>query len=260
MGLRIGYAGDRDIAVQVLEFIIRQGIKPLVLLLPAPDKATHASELRSLCGYLEPTKVLIGRTFRGSRGIELLRSLKLDYIICVHFPYILDRTVLEIPRYGILNLHPAFLPYNRGWHTPTWAILEGTPYGATLHFMSEQVDMGDIVHQRELKVSPGDTAHSLYERVKELELQVFCEAWPALVSGSYVRRPQDPESGTIHRRKDLFDPSVQEIKLNTQVRAGELIDRLRALTTNRLDEAACFEANGKRYRIQVTIVEEEGTA
>ena len=256
MELRIGYAGDRDIAVRVLEFIIRQGVKPFVLLLPAPDKATHASELLSLCSYLDPTMVLIGRTFRESQGVELLRRLKLDYIICVHFPYIVDRTVLEIPRHGVLNLHPAFLPYNRGWHTPSWAILEGTPYGATLHFMSEQVDMGDIVHQRELKVSPGDTAHSLYQRVKALEFQVFCEAWPALVSESYVRRLQDPESGTIHRRKDLFAPSVQEIRLDEQVRARELIDHLRALTTNRLDEAAYFEVNGKCYRIQVTIVED----
>lgn len=256
MELRIGYAGDRDIAVRVLKFIIEQSVKPVVLLLPAPDKATHASELLSLCSYLDPNMILIGPAFRESRGIELLRRLELDYIICVHFPYILERTVLGIPRYGVLNLHPALLPYNRGWHTPSWAILEGTPYGATLHFMAEKVDMGDIVHQRELKVSPGDTAHSLYERVKALEVQVFCEAWPALISESYVRQLQDPGSGTIHRRKDLFASSVQEIRLDEQVRAGELIDRLRALTTNRLDEAAYFEANRKRYRIQVTIVEE----
>lgn len=257
--LRIGYAGDRDVAVRVLEFIIGQGVSPITLLVPTPSRATHVSELLSLCSYLDPSTILVGPAFREPRGIELLQRLKLDYVICVHFPYIFPWPVLEIPRHGVLNLHPAFLPYNRGWHTPSWAILEGTPYGASLHFMSEEVDIGDIVHQRELKVSPNDTAHSLYQRVKELEFQVFCEAWPALVSGTYVRRPQDPESGAIHRGKDLFAPSVQEIRLDTQVRAGELIDRLRALTTNRLDEAAYFEINGKRYRIQVTIVEEEGT-
>ena len=256
---RIIYAGDRDIAVWVLQFILEKGIRPLALLVPAADKATHADELTTLCNYLQDSSILQGTVFREPTGLELLRSLVPDYVVCVHFPYIIPKAVLQIPRVGVLNLHPAFLPYNRGWHTPTWTILEGTPYGGTLHFMSEEVDMGDIVHQRELKVSPGDTAHSLYERVKALEFQVFCEAWPALVSGFYTRRPQDPGSGTIHRRKDLFAPLVQEVGLNAQVRAGELIDRLRALTTNRLDEAAYFEINGKRYRIQVTIVEEEGT-
>lgn len=253
---RIVYAGDRDIAVWVLEFILAQNVKPLALLVPTPEKATHAEELISLCNHLEEHLILRGTMFREATGLEILGSLDPDYIICVHFPYIVPKPVLDLPRIGVLNLHPALLPYNRGWHTPTWAILEGTPYGATLHFMSEELDAGDIIHQKALSILPEDTADSLYQRVKQLELEVFREAWLSLMKGSPPRLAQDLASGTFHKREDLFSPKIQQINLDETIRAGELINRLRALTTNRVDEAAYFVLGGKRYRIQVRIVPE----
>ena len=76
----------------------------------------------------------IGREFRERTGIAFLGELELDLILCVHFPYLLPPEVLSIPSKGCLNLHPAYLPWNRGWHTPSWAILEDTPGGATLHW------------------------------------------------------------------------------------------------------------------------------
>lgn len=254
--IRIVYAGDRDISVWVLQFIIEQGIKPLALLVPTVDKATHADALISLCSYLEDRFILRGTLFRERMGLDMLRSLAPDYIICVHFPYIIPKAVLSIPKVGVLNLHPAWLPYNRGWHTPSWAILEGTPYGATLHFMSEELDAGDIVYQKPLDVLPEDTADSLYKRVKKLELEVFQEAWLHLQTRNPPRLPQDLSVGTFHKREELFLPEIAEINLDEMVRAGDLIDRLRALTTNRVEEAAYFVSCGKRHRVQVRIVPE----
>jgi len=254
--LRIAFAGDRDISVWVLKYILERDVRPLALLVSAGPGASHADQLLPLCSFLEPNLVLRGRQFREPAGLALLERLDLDYIVCVHFPYILPEEVLCIPRVGVLNLHPAYLPYNRGWHTPSWAILEETPAGATLHFMDEGTDTGDIVHQNTLEVSPADTAHCLYQRLKELELEVFKEAWPRLVSGTYDRIPQNPNEGTAHTRAQLFADHIQRIDLTARVGAGDLLRRLRALTTDRVDEAAYYEAEGKRYRIQVVVHEQ----
>ena len=254
--LRIAFAGDRDIAVAVLKRILADDIKPLALLLSDPAKASHANELTRMCSFLPPERILFGSQFRQPRGMELLQSLHLDFIIGVHFPYLVPPQVLSLPRLGVLNLHPAFLPYNRGWHTPSWAILEDTPIGASLHFMDEGIDTGDIVHQKRIEVSPEHTAHSLYEQLKELELTVFEEAWPRLLTGKFSRRRQDPSIGSEHGRRDLFQPEIQQIDLNVMVRAGDLLKTLRALTTNRINEAAYFEVDGKRYRVQVSLHEE----
>lgn len=254
--LRIAFAGDRDIAVRVLEYILAEDIKPLALLVPDKPKASHADILIDLCSFLPAERILIGRRFCQPDGIELLKRLDLDFIIGVHFPFKIPPEVLSIPKQGVLNLHPGFLPYNRGWHTPSWAILEDTPIGATLHFMDKDIDTGDIVHQKQISVFPSDTAHSLYQRLKELEFEVFVETWPQLLSGTYTRKSQSSTSGTIHKKKDLFDADVQRIDLNAEVKAGQLLKQLRALTTNQINEAAYFEVNGKIYRVQVVIHEE----
>ncbi|HSC28709.1 MAG TPA: hypothetical protein VLD67_15640, partial [Vicinamibacterales bacterium] len=67
---------------------------------------------------------------------------------------------------------------------------------------------------------------------------------------------QSADRATIHRRRDLFDPAVQRIDLNAVVSPGDLLRRLRALTTSRVEEAAYFESGGRKYRVQVTITPE----
>jgi methionyl-tRNA formyltransferase len=255
--IRFAFAGDRDISVRVLEFLQQQSARPAALLVPAVNRASHAEQLIERCAQLEPRYVLRGPEFRSPAGTGLLARLELDYIFCIHFPYLVPPSVLELPRHGVLNLHPAYLPYNRGWHTPSWAILEGTPYGATLHFMDEGVDSGDIVHQRELVVGRGDTANTLYARVKDLELEVFREAWPMVRDRTYRRMPQDPALATLHRRADLLTPAVQGLALDAETTVADLLRRLRALSTNHLEEAAYYVAGDKRYRVQVKITEED---
>lgn len=257
---RIAFAGDRDVAVSVLEYLLGEGVRPLALLISDSQRASHAHQLRDMCGHLEDEHVLRGANFRTHDGLRLLGSMDLDFIVSVHFPYIAPREVLSIPRIGILNLHPAYLPYNRGWHTPSWAILEGTPAGATLHFMDAGIDTGDIVARQLVEIRPDDTANSLYARLKAAEVGLFKHVWPALVAGTYERQPQSPDEGTAHRRSDLFQPEVQRIDLDTPTTARDLLRRLRALTTNRREEAAYFEEAGRRYRIQVAITLDEDSS
>ena len=255
--IRFAFAGDRDVAVWVLEHLLDEGFRPEALFLRAAKRASHADRLAELCAFLPPERVFRGKSFRTEATLIALQALELDYIVGIHFPYIVPREVLELPRIGVLNLHPAYLPHNRGWHTPSWAILEETPIGATLHYMDEGIDSGDIVAQQTLAVRPDDTADKLYGRVKRLEFDVFKQAWPSLVAQSAARTPQDPNEGSSHVKEDLLDPKVRRIDLNAELKAGDLIRKLRAHTTSDPGEAAFFEENGKRYRVRVEIEEED---
>jgi methionyl-tRNA formyltransferase len=248
---RLAFAGDRQTAVTCLSILLDDGALPEALLVSGPDRATHDDALREVSG-LSSDRILVGNAFREPAGVDLLRSLDLDYVIGVHFPYIVPDQVLEIPRIGVINLHPALLPYNRGWHTPSWAILDGTPIGATLHFMDSGLDTGDIVAQVELEVRPEDTAHTLYGRLLELEVELFRTSWPLLASGNPPRQPQTAE-GSSHRRADLGSDSVRRLDLEASLPTGDIIRILRALTTNDPGEAAYFEVDGRRYTVQVSI-------
>lgn len=251
--MRYAFAGDRKISESILGFLIEQGFPPLALLVPEGKNVSHSNELINLSGLTQDF-VFKGLSFKSSECITILKELDLDYIFGIHFPYIIPENILNIPEIGFLNLHPSFLPFNKGWHTPSWAILEKKPFGATLHFMSKTLDDGDIIRQKQIQILPSDTANILYMRVLDLELDVFKEAFLDLVALRPFRQKQTSK-GTSHNRKDLLN--IQEINIDEKVKCGVLIDKLRALSTSNINEAAFFEENGIKYAIQIQIQELE---
>ena len=134
--MKYGFAGDRQISVNILKFLIGKGYQPSFLLVGENGKSSHAQALIEASG-LTADNVFTNKDLNNSDKLSALRAYDVDYIFGIHFPYIIKKALLELPKVGFINLHPAYLPYNKGWHTPSWAILEGTRYGATLHFMSE---------------------------------------------------------------------------------------------------------------------------
>ncbi|MBX2827790.1 MAG: hypothetical protein KTR22_06485 [Flavobacteriaceae bacterium] len=249
--MRYVFAGDRELSVKILRFLKEQGMHPLALLVSEGSNASHAQELIEV-SELPEERVFYGKSFTDEKAMAILSELDVDYIIGIHFPYIIPKRVLDIPNIGFLNLHPSYLPYNKGWHTPSWAILSGDPYGATLHFMSEGLDEGDIIHQKEINIQPNDTANSLYARVLDLEFDVFTEAFESLKT-LQPNNMKQTHMGTSYKKKDLF--KIREIALEDATTWGNAIDTLRALTTNKIEEAVCFEKDGKKYAVQINITE-----
>lgn len=245
---KLAFAGNRNIALRCLRGLLDFGWKPSLLLIP---KSRNSDIPDQMAEFLPDVQVLKGKDFREPHGLGVLRELKPDYMISVHFPYIVPREVLAVPQIGTLNLHPALLPYNRGWHTPTWAIMESTPYGATLHWMDEGIDTGDIALQQEVSVQPDDTADSLYQRVLKAEYELFLRALPSIVSGDLPRHPQEPNSGTTHVKTDLA--GVQELDLNACESVRDTLRRLRALTTSDPTERAHFRVGNQTYMATISI-------
>lgn len=247
--MKFAFAGDRKISCAILKFIISKGFKPSVLFVSDCDKASHDDELIEISG-LDESLIFRGNEFKNPKVIEFLSSLELDYIFGIHFPYIVPVEILVLPKIGVVNLHPAYLPYNKGWHTPSWAIIEGYPYGATLHFMDESLDEGDIIHQKKMEVYPIDTANSLYKRVLKLEEEVFYEAFDSLVKLKPNRIKQINE-GTSHQKKDL--KSIQKIDFTENSNGIEFINKIRALTTNDQNESAYFILNDKKIGVHINL-------
>lgn len=249
--MKYAFAGDRQISCDILEVLINKGLKPLALLVTDGQNSTHSDQL------IEMSKLPDQCIFRGKKElqeegtIKFLKELDLDYIIGIHYPYIISSDLIKTPKIGFLNLHPAYLPYNKGWHTPSWAILDKTPYGATLHFMSEQLDEGDIIHQKELMAETYDTANTLYQKVLDLEKEVFYEALDSLISLSPARKKQT-HKGTSHVKKDL--EQIRELKLESSTTVGEVLNKLRALSTNRDDEVAYYTEGDKKIGIKIEFI------
>lgn len=251
-------AGDRQVAVRILEFLINHGDAPAVLCVSRRPSASHSTELEHLFRSNGGAVVLDGADL--VQPTAEVRSLleSLDFSLSVHFPEIVKAPALHLPHRGWLNLHPSYLPYNRGWHTPSWAILDQSPAGVSLHRMVDEVDAGAVLLQREIPVEPWDTANSLYQRLLDAEYALVEESWDDLRSLDVWPEVDLPaDTGSLHTKADLLSPGVRQLDLDAQRPVRDVINQLRALTTDRWSEAAYFDDAGKRVHLRLELSEED---
>lgn len=124
-----------------------------------------------------------------------------DLGISYGYRHILKRRALE--GCPILNLHIAYLPFNRGAHPNYWAFADGTKHGVTIHLVDEGVDTGPILYQREIKFPPEDNTYAKTYARLGLEMEnLFIEHMDDILSGNYTPKAQNGE-GSLHRVRDL---------------------------------------------------------
>jgi methionyl-tRNA formyltransferase len=186
--------------------------------------------------------------------LEDIRALKPDLGVSAFFGYLLRRGFLDLLPAGCINVHPAFLPYNRGAYPNVWSIIERTPAGVTIHYLDEGVDTGDIIAQVEVPIEPVDTGESLYRKLERAALELFKQTGPLIRSGEAPRLPQPRQEGTSHRVRDV--ERVDRIELDRTYTARELIDLLRARTFPPYP-GAYFWSAGRKVYLRLQLLEEE---
>ncbi|WP_242437215.1 methionyl-tRNA formyltransferase [Halorubrum lacusprofundi] len=187
--------------------------------------------------------------------LSIVRELEPELLIAGGFRYIVPPEILEIPDRGSVNLHKAYLPFNRGANPNVWSIQEDTPAGVTIHYMTEDLDSGPIIDRREVDKRPDDDAKDLYQRLETAQFEQFVEVWPDIRDGTVDGQPQEFESrGTYHTKEDFVE--LWELDLERETTVGAVIDKLRALTFPPFKNAY-FKVNDNRYFIDISITKAE---
>ncbi len=133
--------------------------------------------------------------------ITLLREISPDLSAIVAFGQILSKEILELPKYGCINLHPSLLPKYRGAAPIPWAILAGEEKtGVTTFYLSEKVDSGNIILQKEEKIRKDDTTATLSKRLAETGAELLIETIDKIEKEEVVRISQDKEKATYAPR------------------------------------------------------------
>ena len=180
----------------------------------------------------------------------LIEDVEPEYVISCGYRHIVPEDILAVPSGGALNLHPAYLPCNRGANPNVWSIVEGTPAGVTLHYMDQGIDTGDIVARRKVATDFSDTGKDLYRRLEDAQVELFRNAWPKIVTGHPSVIEQDSNAGTYHHT-DEFD-ELCDLDPEETVQIKEFLDRLRALTFPPYDNAR-IQVDGETYYIEIDI-------
>jgi len=148
--------------------------------------------LRAKLPVLQPERA------RDPAFLAQLRGLQPDLIAVAAFGQLLPPAVLDLPRFGCLNVHASLLPSYRGAAPIQWAILNGeAETGVTIMKMEAGLDTGPILTQETTPIGPQDNAQTLHDRLGKIGARLLVQTIPGYLAGSIMAKPQ-PAAGTSY--------------------------------------------------------------
>jgi len=197
--MKIVFMGTPDFAVPSLkELIQKYGV---VSVFTQPDKPKGRgkklaiSEVKEVAlenniPVYQPIKLKEDRDM-----IDYLKALKPDFIIVVAFGQLLTKEILDIPKYGCINLHGSLLPMYRGAAPIHWAIIKGEKVtGNTTQLMDVGLDTGDMLLKDEVQIPEDMTSGELYDILKERGSKLLVETIEGLASNKIIGEKQPNET------------------------------------------------------------------
>lgn len=225
--LRTVFMGTPDFALLTLQGLIDAGCN-LVGVYTQPDRpkgrgkqlaAPPVKELARQYGIpvYQPLKL------RQPEAVAALEALAPDLIVVVAYGQILPKSVLDIPRYGCINVHASLLPRYRGAAPINKAIIDGeTQTGITTMYMDVGLDTGDMLVKKSLSIGPEETAGELHDRLASLGRQTMEETLNRLCAGTLQREAQDDSQSTyasmMKKEDGRIDWSRPAVVVHNQVR------------------------------------------
>ncbi len=199
--MRVIYMGTPDFAVGVLEQIIEAGHE-VVLAVTQPDKPkgrgksmqfppVKEAALAHDIPVFQPVKV------REESAIAKLASYEPDIIVVAAFGQILPKAILEMPKYGCINVHASLLPKYRGAAPIQWAVINGDEVaGVTIMKMDVGLDTGDMISKVEVPLDKEETGGSLFDKLSVAGAKLCVETMATIENGMAVYTPQNEEEAT----------------------------------------------------------------
>lgn len=211
--LRLIYMGTPQFAVPALEALVRRATPgdvladgyEIVAVITRPDKPSGRKQeivyspvkQAALAHGLE---VWQPGSFKKAENQASLAAYRADLMIVAAFGQILPQAVLDMPRYGTLNIHASLLPKYRGSSPISEAILQGErESGVTIMVLDAGIDTGPMLLRRALPLAENETTASLTPRLADLGAQTLLEALPLWIGGQLVPQPQDHTQATHTR-------------------------------------------------------------
>lgn len=245
--------GTPDFAVPCLQKLIDSD-NEITAVFTQPDKKVGRKQILTP----PPVKVLAEEnnitvyqpnTMKSEETINLIKDINPDIIVVVAYGKILPKVILDIPKFGCINVHASLLPKYRGAAPIQWAVLNGdTETGVAVQQMNEGIDTGDLLLVKKTKIDINETSAELFDRLSLLGADALDKTINMIENDSVKRTPQpDGDFGyakMISREMSPIDWGKSAFEIHNQVRG--------------LQTWPCADTviNGKKVKIHKTLLSE----
>ncbi len=224
---KLVFMGTPEFAVPALQGLVRAGY-PILSVVTQPDKPRGRKRALTPCpvkeySMKEGLPVIQPQYLKESSFVERLRLLNPDVIVVTAYGKILPKEVLDIPRYGCINIHASLLPRYRGAAPVHWAVLQGeSKTGVTTMLMDEGLDTGDILLQRKLAVDSEETMGMVYSKLASLGAKLIVETLEKLGTEEIYPVPQDDTQASyappIEKKHEIVYWNRPAVEIKNQIR------------------------------------------
>ena len=220
--MRVVFMGTPDFSVPALEKIAdKHEVVAVVTQQDRPKGRGHKMQFTPIkekavelnIPVYQPEKV------KNPEFVQVLKELKPDVIVVIAFGQILSKEILDLPKYGCINVHASLLPEYRGAAPIQWAVIDGKKEsGVTTMYMAEGLDTGDIIDKKIVELDKKETGGSLFDKLAITGGSLILETLEKLENNTAVTIPQDDDKSTYAGKitKELghidFTKSAEEIE------------------------------------------------
>lgn len=251
--MRVVFMGTPDIAATCLKKILADGFD-VVGVYTQPDRPKGRG-MKLVASPVKEVAVAAGipvfqpENFREEETVEQLRALQPDICAVVAYGRILPQKVLDVPKYGCINIHASLLPKYRGSAPYQWAVLDGlTETGVTAMYLTREMDAGDIIDVSKTPIGENETAGELLDHLAVLGAELLSRTLTRFESGKVPAAPQDA-SGVSYA--PMLDKSMCPIDWTKT--AQQVHNHVRGLHPW---PVATMELQGKTFKVHATRVVE----
>ena len=203
--MRVIFIGTPDFSVGALKALAENGYE-IAGVVTQPDKPRGRGKASAMTPVKEAALELGLTVYQPARVreqsfMDTVRALNPDVIVVSAFGQIIPKALLELPRYGCVNIHASLLPKYRGAAPIQWAVMDGEPVsGVTIMQMDEGLDTGDMLAKTEVPLEPDETGGSLFDKLSRAGAELLIRTLPALEQGTLTPEKQPLESPTAYAR------------------------------------------------------------
>lgn len=246
MSMRIVFMGTPDFAAASLKKLIDEKYD-IAAVFTQPDKPRDRGmklsyspvkelALENNIPVYQPTKL------RDGTATELIKSLRPDILVVVAYGRILPDDMLEVPKYGAINVHASLLPKYRGAAPIQWAVLNGDKItGVTTMYLASEMDTGDIIYTAETEIGEFETSGELFDRLMVMGAELLDRTLRDIEAGTAPRTQQDHSKASYVK---MLDKSLSPIEWAKTPR--EIIKQIYGLQPW---PVATAELDGKVFKI-----------
>lgn len=214
MSMRIVFMGTPDFAAASLKKLIDEKYD-IAAVFTQPDKPRDRGmklsyspvkelALENNIPVYQPTKL------RDGTATELIKSLRPDILVVVAYGRILPDDMLEVPKYGAINVHASLLPKYRGAAPIQWAVLNGDKItGVTTMYLASEMDTGDIIYTAETEIGEFETSGELFDRLMVMGAELLDRTLRDIEAGTAPRTQQDHSKASYVK---MLDKSLSPIE------------------------------------------------